>query len=51
MEKKKTPATPATPARKPARDLTTRKLTKKELTAVSGGRMPPTPGCCTQGCC
>jgi hypothetical protein len=47
MEKKKTPIT--TP-RKPARNLTTRKLTKKELGAAAGG-LRPTPGCCTQGCC
>lgn len=44
MEKKKTEV------RKPARNLTTRKLTRRELTDVVGGARP-TPGCCTQGCC
>jgi hypothetical protein len=49
MEKKKTTTTP----RKPVRNLSVRKLTKKELTDVTGARaaLRPTPGCCTQGCC
>lgn len=52
MEKKKTTTTP----RKPARDLSVRKLTRKQLTDATGGlasQAPrrPTPGCCTQGCC
>jgi hypothetical protein len=43
MEKKTT--------RKPARSLTTRKLTKRELVAATGGWAAVTAGCCTQGCC
>jgi hypothetical protein len=47
MEKKKTDK-----PRKPAHNLSVRKLTKQELTDISGGlRRLPTPGCCTQGCC
>jgi hypothetical protein len=52
MEKKKTTMPAAIspiPARRPARALTTRKLTKKELASAFGG-MPPTRGCVTQGC-
>ncbi len=52
MEKKNPKSSTST--RKPARDLAARKLTRTELGTVTGGRMligPPTPGCCTQGCC
>ncbi|MBC7978831.1 MAG: hypothetical protein H7138_27930 [Myxococcales bacterium] len=44
MEKKKQD-------RKPARNLSARKLSKKELTSVLGGGIAITLGCCTQGCC
>jgi hypothetical protein len=38
--------------RKPARNLTARKLTKKELAGVgAGGGRLVIIGCCTQGCC
>jgi hypothetical protein len=38
--------------RKPARNLTARKLTKKELAGVAaGGGRIVILGCCTQGCC
>lgn len=46
MEKKKNEV------RKPARNLTARKLTKKELAGVAaGGKTIVILGCCTQGCC
>jgi hypothetical protein len=43
MEKKKD--------RKPARNLSARKLTKKQLTDAVGGGVYVSAGCCTQGCC
>lgn len=46
MEKKK-----KSDERKPARNLTARKLTKKELTDAVGGGGHVALGCCTQGCC